>query len=84
MNQKSNPFRKRAARPQPEEIPQPKPAEMSDQEIEEGIREARRAILDAQHEELRIRERARLMPGDAPAKPRNLSEIFRKNNRRFK
>ncbi len=85
---KKNPFRNRATSPQPEAAPQPKPAaEMTDEELEEGIRKARREILDAQHEELRIREKARLVPGDAPegTKPRNLGEIFKKNKRgRFK
>jgi hypothetical protein len=88
MNKKRNPFRLRATSPQPEE-PRPKLAEeMTDSELEEGIRKARREILDAQHDELRIREKARMVPGDAPgsgrAKPRNLGEIFSKNKRRFK
>ena len=88
MNKRKNPFR-RAPSPQPEEIPQPKPAsEMTDAELEEGLQKARRELLDAQHEELRIRERARVAPGDAPgssrATPRNLGEIFGKNKRRFK
>jgi hypothetical protein len=77
---KQNPFRLRAKSPEPE-IPQPKPAEMSDEEIEEGIRQARREILDAQHAELRIREKARLAPGDASGgsgNRRNLGNIFKK------
>jgi len=85
MKKKSSPFRKRAASPPPEAAPQQKPAsEMSDEEIEEGIQKARREILALQHEELRIREKARLVPGDAPAKPRNLGKVFSKSNRRFK
>ena len=88
MKKRTSPFRKRATSPQPEEKPQPKPvSSMTDSEIEEGIRKARREILDAQHEELRIREKARLVPGDGPegrATPRNLGEIFSKNKRRFK
>ena len=81
-----NPFRKRAASPQPEEV-QPKPAsEMSDQELEEGIRNARRELLQAQHDALRERERARVAPEDAGrTKPRkNLATIFNSNRRRFK
>ncbi len=88
MKKRTNPFRN-PARPEAEEIPQPKPvSSMTDSEIEEGIRKARREILDAQHEELRIREKARLMPGDAPgsspSKQRPLSEVFSKSKRRFK
>ncbi len=89
MKKKSNPFRLRATSPQPEEVPEPRPvSEMTDSELEDGIRQARVEILDAQHAELRIREKARLVPGDAPgssrATPRSLGEIFSKNNRRFK
>jgi len=84
MNQKRSPFRKRNTPAQPEE-PRPKPAtELTDSELEEALRKARREILDAQHEELRLREKARLVPGDAGTKPRNLSGIFSKNKRRFK
>ncbi len=82
-----NPFRLRAKTPKPAEIPQPKPAEMTDAELEDGIRQARREILDAQHAELRIRERARLAPGDASGgrtERRNLGSIFNRSNRRFK
>jgi len=83
-----NPFSKRNTPAQPEEVPRPA-SEMSDEEIEAGIRKARREILALQHEELRIREKARLVPGDASGgsvgtKPRNFGEIFGKNNRRFK
>ncbi len=60
---------------------------MTDQEIEEGLRQARREILALQHEELRIREKARLMPGDAPGssppKRSPLPGVFR-SKRRFK
>ncbi len=80
MKKRTNPFRLRAKSPEPEEA-QPKAASsMSDQEIEEGIRQTRREILDLQHEELREREKARLT-GDAPegsGKPRNLGNIFKK------
>jgi hypothetical protein len=86
MKKKSSPFRKRNT-PAPREEPQPASA-LTDEEIEEGIRQARREILALQHEELRIRERARLAPGDAsgssPSKRSPLSEVFSKNNRRFK
>jgi len=79
MKKRTNPFRLRRS-PQPE-APPPKPAsEMSDEEIEEGIRKARREILALQHEELRSREKARLT-GDAPegsGKPRPLGNIFKK------
>jgi hypothetical protein len=62
---------------------------MSDAELDESLQKARRELLDARHEELRIREKARLVPGDASGgsvgtKPRNFGEIFGKNNRRFK
>jgi hypothetical protein len=60
---------------------------MTDAELEEGLRQARREILALQHEELRIREKARLMPADAPgsspSKRSPLSEVF-KSKRRFK
>jgi hypothetical protein len=82
---KRNPFRLRAKSPELEEIPQPKPAEMSDAELEDGIRKARREILDAQHAELRIREKARLAPEDGGrTERRNLGSIFNRSNRRFK
>jgi hypothetical protein len=58
---------------------------MSDAELEEGLRKARREILDLQHEELRIREKARVAPEDAGrTERRNLGEIFNSNRRRFK
>jgi len=60
-------------------------AEMTDGELEAALTAARRELLDAQHEELRIREKARLVPGDAGrTKPRNLGGIFNKSKRRFK
>jgi hypothetical protein len=85
---KKNPFRKRNTPAQPEE-PRPKPAtELTDSELEEALRKARREILALQHEELRIREKTRMFPGDAPegsGKPRSLGEIFSKSKRgRFK
>ena len=83
-NKNKNPFRLRTGRPEAEEIPQPKPvSSMTDQEIEEGIRQARREILHAQHDELRLREKARVAPeGAERTKRRPLSEIFNKSNRR--
>ncbi len=86
---KQNPFSRKPARPQQEEVPQPlSTSELTDQEIEEGIRKTRREILALQHEELRIREKARLMPGDAPgsspSKRSPLPEVFSRSKRRFK
>jgi hypothetical protein len=85
MNKRKNPFR-RAPSPQPEEIPQPKPASgMTDAELEEGLREARRDLLDIRHEELREREKARVAPEDGGrTMRRNLGTIFNSNRRRFK
>ncbi len=85
---KQNPFRLRAKSPQLEETQRPKSAsDMTDAELEEGLRQTRREILGLQHEELRLREKARLMPGDAPgsspSKRSPLSEVF-KSKRRFK
>ncbi len=85
--QNKNPFRN-PARPRQEEVPQPpSTSELTDQEIEEGIRKTRREILALQHEELRLREKARLVTGDAPgsspSKRSPLSEVF-KSKRRFK
>ncbi len=84
MKKKQNPFfRPRAKSPEPEEISQPKPAEMSDQELEEGIRNARRELLQAQHDALRERERARVAPSSgAPSGRPNLGSIFKNSNRR--
>ena len=77
-NKNKNPFRLRTSRPEAEEIPQPKPvSSMTDQEIEEGIRQARREILHAQHEELREREKARVAPEERTER-RPLGEIFKK------
>jgi hypothetical protein len=78
---KQNPFRLRAKSPEPAEIPQPKPAEMSDEELEDGIRKARKEILDAQHAELREREKARVAPEERTER-RPLSSIFKNSNRR--
>ncbi len=84
MKKRTNPFRPRASSPQPEEAQQAT-SDMTDAELEEGIRQARREILDAQHEELRIREKARVAPEDAGRmKPPPLGTIFNKSNRRFK
>jgi hypothetical protein len=76
---KKNPFR-RATSPQPEEIPQAKPAsEMSDLELEESLQKARRELLDVRHEELREREKARVAPeGSERTERRPLGEIFKK------
>jgi len=87
-NKNKNPFRN-PARPQQEEAPQPlSTSELTDQEIEEGIQKARKEILALQHEELRIREKARLMPGAAPgsspSKRSPLAEVFSRSKRRFK
>jgi hypothetical protein len=61
---------------------------MTDAELEESLQKARRDLLEAQHEELRIREKARLVPGDAPgsspSKRSPLPEVFSKSKRRFK
>ncbi len=85
---KQNPFSRKPARPRQEEVPQPlSTSELTDQEIEEGIRKTRREILALQHEELRIREKARLTgdaPGSSPSKRSPLSEVFSKSKRRFK
>ena len=82
MNQKRNPFRLRTKSPEPEAPPKPA-AEMTDEELEEGIRKARREILDAQHAELRLREKARVAPEDGGRTERlNLGSIFKNSNRR--
>ena len=60
-------------------------AEMTDGELEAALTAARRELLDAQHDALRLREKARMAPeGSGRTKPRNLGEIFNKSNRRFK
>jgi hypothetical protein len=82
---KQNPFRRlRAKSPQPEEIPPAKStSEMTDAELEESLRQARRELLEAQHDALRERERARVAPADGGrTKRRPLSEIFKNSNRR--
>jgi hypothetical protein len=57
---------------------------MTDLELEESLRQARKELLDVRHEELRERERARVAPEDgAPSGRPNLGSIF-KNKRRFK
>jgi hypothetical protein len=56
------------AKPPAPEQEQAKPTEaMTDAELEEAITEARRALLVAQHAELRGREIARVSPGDSSA-----------------
>jgi hypothetical protein len=58
---------------------------MSDQELERALGKARRDLLDARHEELREREKARVAPeGSGRTERRNLGEIFNSNRRRFK
>ena len=80
-----NPFR-RAPRPQPEEVPQTKPtSELTDAELDESLRQARKDLLEAQHDALREREKARHAPeGSERMKPPPLGTIFNKSNRRFK
>jgi len=86
MKKRTNPFHKRNT-PAPPEEPQPASA-MTDEELDESLQKARKDLLDIRHEELRIRERARLAPGDAsgssPSRRRPLSEVFSKSKRRFK
>jgi hypothetical protein len=79
-NKNKNPFRLRTGRPEAQEMPPPKPASaMTDAELDDGLRQARREILDLQHEELRIREKARVAPKDAGLPERRpLSGIFKK------
>ena len=74
-----NPFR-RAPRPQPEEVPQTKPtSELTDAELDESLRQARKDLLEAQHDALRERERARVAPSSgAPSGRPNLGSIFKK------
>jgi len=80
---KQNPFRLRAKSPQPEEAQLPPTSEMTDAELEDGLQKARRELLDARHEELRIREKARVAPEDAGrTQRRNLGSIFKNSNRR--
>jgi hypothetical protein len=79
MNRKRNPFRKRVTSPQPEEV-QPKPtSELTDAELDESLRNARRELLEAQRDALRERERARVAPEDGGRTVhRPLSEVFKK------
>ncbi len=85
MKKGTNPFRLRAKSLQPEEEKQKPAEEMTDAELEEGLRNARRELLEAQHAALRERERARVAPEDGGRTQRPpLSEIFNKSNRRFK
>ncbi len=77
---KQNPFsRKRNTPAHPEEIP-PKPtSELTDAELDESLRQARRELLEAQRAALRERERARVDPEDGGRTVhRPLSEIFKK------
>jgi len=85
MKQNKNPFRK-PARPQQEEVQQPKStSDMTDAELEESLRQARRDLLEAQRDALREREKARVAPEDGGrTSRRNLGTIFNKSNRRFK
>jgi hypothetical protein len=79
VKKRTNPFRLRTKSPQPEEIPPKTAPEMTDAELEESLRQARKELLDVRHEELREREKARIAPEDAGrTKPRNLGEIFKK------
>jgi len=81
---KQNPFRLRTKSPEPEEIPPAKStSDMTDAELDESLRRARRDLLEAQHDALRERERARVAPEDGGRnKRRPLSEIFKNSNRR--
>jgi hypothetical protein len=56
--------REAAEKPVPEATEKPTEA-MTDAELEEAITEARRALLVAQHAELREREIARVSPGES-------------------
>jgi hypothetical protein len=80
-----NPFRNRASSPQPEEIPPAKStSDMTDAELDESLRQARRDLLEAQHDALREREKARHAPEGSERTKRNLGDIFNSNRRRFK
>jgi hypothetical protein len=84
MNKNKSPFRPRAKSPQPEEITLAKAtSDMTDAELEEGLRQARRELLEAQHDALRLREKSRVAPEER-TKSRPLGEIFNSNRRRFK
>jgi len=52
---------------------------MTDAELDESLRQARRELLEAQHDALRERERARVAPSSgAPSGRPNLGSIFKK------
>jgi hypothetical protein len=69
--------REAAERPAPEHE-QAKPTEaMTDAELEEAITEARRELLDAQHQELREREIARASASGSPAPDTTLADVLR-------
>ncbi len=82
MKKRTNPFRALASSPQPviEEAQEPKPtSDLTDAELEESLRQARKDLLDVRHEELRIREKARVTPEDGGQNQRlSLSSIFKK------
>ena len=79
MKKGTNPFRPRAKSPQPEEIPPKSASDMTDAELDESLRQARRELLEAQHAALRERERARVAPEDgAPSGRPSLGSIFKK------
>ncbi len=79
---KKNPFRK-PARPEQAEIAPKSASDMTDAELEESLRQARRDLLDIRHEELREREKARVAPEDGGRTERlNLGSIFKNSNRR--
>jgi len=68
--------REAASAPEPE-APDKPTEQMSDAELEAAITEARRELLDAQHQELREREIARVAgDGEATGRPPGLREIL--------
>jgi hypothetical protein len=82
MKKRTNPFRN-PARPQQEELAPKSASDMTDAELDESLRQARRDLLEAQHDALRERERARVAPEDGGrTMHRPLSEIFKNSNRR--
>jgi len=86
MNKRNNPFRLRTRTPQQAEIPLATPtSDMTDAELDESLRQARRDLLEAQQDALREREKARVAPEDGGrTQRRNLGDIFNSNRRRFK
>jgi hypothetical protein len=73
--------REAAERPTPEQE-QTKPTEqMSGEELEQAITEARRELLDAQHAELREREIARVSGTTAPEPAPSLADVLRAKQR---